>query len=64
MIQRPLPRTRGRQAAGPLPAEDAAIPLDRVPYFRGDVLRIALTAAVMLVLLVVGSLLLRGMLGA
>lgn len=64
MMQRPLPRTRVRQGAGPLPPEDAAIPMDRVPYFRGDLLRIALTAGVMLVLLIVGSFLLRGMLGA
>lgn len=65
MVQRPLPRARGRQqAAGPLPSEDASIPLDRVPYFRGDVLRIAVTAGVMFVLLVVGAFVLRGMLGA
>ena len=62
---RPLPRgTRGRQAAGPLPSQDAAIPLDRVPYFRSDLRRIAITAGFMLVLLIVGSIVLRGLLQA
>jgi hypothetical protein len=65
MVQRPLPRARGRQQqAAPLPSEDAAIPLERVPYFRSDVRRIAITAALMLVLLLVGSFALRGMLHA
>ena len=63
MVQRPLPRSRGRQA-GPLPSEDATIPLDRVPYFSSDIRRIALTAALMVVLLIVGSIVLRGMLQA
>jgi hypothetical protein len=62
---RPLPRaTRGRQAAGPLPTQDAAIPLDRVPYFRSDLRRIAITAGLMFVLLIVGSIVLRGLLQA
>ena len=64
MVQRPLPRARGRQAAGPLPNEDATIPLERVPYFRSDLRRIALTAALMLLLLIVGSIVLRGALQA
>ena len=64
MVQRPLPRNRGRQQGGPLPSEDATIPLDRVPYFLSDVRRIAITAAIMIVLLIVGSLVLRGMLQA
>jgi len=64
-VARPLPRaTRGRQAAGPLPAQDAAIPLDRVPYFRSDLRRIAVTAGLMFVLLIVGSIVLRGLLQA
>ena len=63
MVQRPLPRARGRQP-GPLPSEDATIPLERVPYFTADVRRIALTAALMLVLLIAGSIVLRGMLAA
>jgi|GEM_PF-1930472 len=64
-VPRPLPRaTRGRQAAGPLPAQDAAIPLDRVPYFRSDLRRIAITAGFMFVLLIVGSIVLRGLLQA
>ncbi len=64
MTQRPLPRARGRQQAGALPAEDATIPLERVPYFRADVRRIAITAAAMFVLLIIGSLMLRNSLGA
>ena len=64
-VARPLPRgTRGRQATGPLPAQDAAIPLDRVPYFRSDLRRIAITAGLMFVLLIVGSIVLRGLLQA
>jgi len=64
-VQRPLPRpARGRQPAGPLPAQEAAIPLDRVPYFRADLRRIAITAGLMFVLLIVGSIALRGLLQA
>jgi len=63
-LPRPLPRTRGRQQAGPLPAEDAAIPLERVPYFRSDLRRIAITAGLMFVLLIAGSIVLRSLLGA
>lgn len=64
MSQRPLPRSRGRQQGGPLPSEDSTIPLERVPYFLSDVRRIAITAVLMIVLLIVGSLVLRGMLQA
>jgi len=64
MVQRPLPRARGRQAGGALPSEDATIPLERVPYFTADIRRIALTAALMLAILIVGSIVLRGMLQA
>jgi hypothetical protein len=64
-LTRPLPRNpRGRQQAGPLPLEDAAIPLDRVPYFRSDLRRIAITAGVMFALLIGGSIVLRGLLQA
>jgi hypothetical protein len=64
-VARPLPRgPRGRQPAGPLPVQDAAIPLDRVPYFRSDLRRIAITAGLMFVLLIVGSIVLRGLLQA
>src|SRR5213079_1879959 len=64
-VQRPLPRAaRGRQPTGPLPAQDAAIPLDRVPYFRADLRRIAITAGLMFVLLIAGSIALRGLLQA
>jgi hypothetical protein len=64
-VARPLPRgPRGRQPAGPLPPQDAAIPLERVPYFRSDLRRIAITAGIMFVLLIVGSIMLRGLLQA
>jgi len=64
-VQRPLPRpSRGRQPAGPLPPQDAAIPLERVPYFRADLRRIAITAGLMFVLLIVGSIALRNLLQA
>lgn len=63
--QRPLPRSaRGRPGAGPLPTQDAAIPLERVPYFRSDLRRIAITAGLMFALLVAGSIVLRGLLQA
>jgi hypothetical protein len=63
--QRPLPRgPRSRQQAGPLPTQDATIPLDRVPYFRSDLRRIAITAGLMIILLVVGSIVLRNLLQA
>jgi hypothetical protein len=63
--QRPLPRpARGRQPSGPLPPQDAAIPLERVPYFRADLRRIAITAGLMFVLLIVGSIALRNLLQA
>jgi len=62
---RPLPRgPRSRQQAGPLPSQDATIPLERVPYFRSDLRRIAITAALMFVLLIAGSIVLRGLLQA
>jgi hypothetical protein len=64
-VTRPLPRgPRGRQPAGPLPVQDAAIPLERVPYFRSDLRRIAITAALMFVVLIAGSIVLRGLLQA
>ena len=60
---RPLPRAaRGRVAAGPLPPQDASIPLERVPYFRSDLRRIAITAGLMFVLLIAGSIFLRHLL--
>lgn len=64
MVQRPLPRARGRQSDGALPVGDAAIPLDRVPYFRADIRRIAITAGLMFILLIAGSVVLRGLLQA
>src|SRR6266568_1242328 len=51
-------------ASAPLPAQDAVIPLERVPYFRSDLRRIAITASLMFVLLILGSIALRGLLQA
>lgn len=60
---RPLPRaTRGRAAAAPLPPQDASIPFERVPYFRSDLRRIAITAGLMFILLIAGSIVLRHLL--
>ncbi len=60
---RPLPRpTRGRLQPAALPAQDASIPLERVPYFRSDLRRIAITAGLMFVLLIAGSIVLRNLL--
>jgi hypothetical protein len=53
---------RGRVAPGALPPQDATIPLDRVPYFRSDLRRIAITAGLMFVLLIAGSIVLRNLL--
>ena len=39
----------------PLPPEDAAIPFDRVPYVPGDLRRVLIIAAVMIVLIVVAD---------
>jgi hypothetical protein len=38
-----------------LESGDPAIPLDRVPHFTRDLLRVAIVGAVMIVLLVIGS---------
>jgi hypothetical protein len=43
----------------PLTEQDAAIPMERVPYFRSDLRRIAITAAAMFALLVIGSFFIR-----
>ncbi|MDQ6710601.1 MAG: hypothetical protein M3Z11_08610 [Candidatus Dormibacteraeota bacterium] len=60
---RPLARpTRGRAQPAALPSQDASIPLERVPYFRADLRRIAITAALMFALLIVGSIVLRNLL--
>ncbi len=49
--------TTSRRGRGAIVLEggDAAIPLDRVPYFTGDLKRLGLTAAVMVALLVVAA---------
>ena len=52
-------RPRGRLQAGPLAAQEAAVPLERVPYFRSDLRRIGITAGAMFVILVIGSFLIR-----
>lgn len=60
---RPAPRpARGRVPQAALPPQDASIPLDRVPYFRSDLRRIAITAGLMFVLLILGSIVLRNLL--
>jgi len=38
--------------------------MDRVPYFRSDLRRIAITAGFMFALLITGSIVLRNVLGA
>lgn len=53
------PPVRGRPVPAPLPPQDAAIPLERVPYFRSDLRRIAITAALMFAILIAGSFLIR-----
>lgn len=51
---------RGRgPVALPLAEQDASVPMDRVPFFRSDLTRIAITAAAMFALLVVGSFFIR-----
>jgi hypothetical protein len=52
-------RPRGRLQAGPLAPQEAAVPLERVPYFRSDLRRIGITAGAMFVILVIGSFLIR-----
>jgi hypothetical protein len=60
---RPSPRAaRGSASAAALPPQDASIPLDRVPYFRADLRRIGITAGLMFVLLILGSIVLRNLL--
>lgn len=64
-VQRPLPRpVSGRPGASQFATQDAAIPLERVPYFRSDLRRIGITAGFMIVLLILGSFVLRGLLQA
>ena len=47
---------RGRGTTGiVLESGDAAIPLDRVPYFTGDLKRLGVTAVVMLAILVTAA---------
>lgn len=48
-----LPRRGTRQVV--LESGDAAIPLDRVPYFTTDLRRVAITGGVMIALLVVSA---------
>ncbi|MFZ0217932.1 MAG: hypothetical protein WAM30_18525 [Candidatus Dormiibacterota bacterium] len=55
--QPPARRARGRQQAGRVlvPDENPAIPLSQVPFFTADLLRLAVTAIVMIALLIVGA---------
>ena len=46
---------RGRGAQRVIESADPAIPLDRVPYFTKDLVRLAVVGAAMVVLLGVGS---------
>ena len=39
----------------PLDAEDAAIPFDRVPYVPADLKRVAITASLMIVLILIAA---------
>lgn len=43
--------TRGIQIGD----DNPAIPLDKVPYFASDLIRLAITAAIMIILLVIGA---------
>src|SRR5579864_7373029 len=52
-------RPIGRSVATPAGPQSAAIPMDRVPYFQGDLRRIAITGAAMLVVLLAGSFLIH-----
>ena len=45
----------GRRQRGMVLDADPAIPLDRVPYFTSDLAKLGIVAALMLVLLAVGS---------
>ncbi len=45
----------GRRQRGLVLDADPAIPLDRVPYFTRDLVKLGIVAAVMLVLLLAGS---------
>ena len=35
--------------------QNPAIPLDKVPYFTSDLIRLAITAAIMIILLIIGA---------
>lgn len=35
--------------------QNPAIPLDKVPYFASDLIRLAITAAIMIILLIIGA---------
>jgi len=55
----PVPVRRRGPLGSPLPEENAAIPLDRVPYFRSDLRRIAITGGLMFAILIGGSFFIR-----
>ncbi len=55
----PAPARRRGSLGSPLPEENAAIPLDRVPYFRSDLRRIAITGGLMFAVLIGGSFFIR-----
>lgn len=63
-LGRPVPpaeASRRGPARGPV-AQGSGIPLDRVPYFRSDLKRIAITVGIMFALIVAGSIALPNLL--
>lgn len=55
----PTPGRRRGSVSSPLTLQDATIPLDRVPYFRSDLRRIAITGGLMFAILIIGSFFIR-----
>lgn len=53
--QRRTARTRPASRGIQIGDENPAIPLDKVPFFTSDLIRLAITAVVMIALLVVGA---------
>lgn len=53
--QRRTARTRPAPRGIQIEDDNPAIPLDQVPYFSADLIRLAITAVVMIVLLIIGA---------
>ncbi len=62
-LARPAEGPRRPGTRGPI-AEGSAIPLERVPYFKSDLQRIAITVGIMFVLIVIGSVTLPNLLSS